>query len=323
MELNRSEPWSGSLQNADGAALQIVQSVESAIEFVGGRIEVVHYRWAQPCEASWTSGSDRYLVELALSGGPRVATSWHVGVRGRRDRRTVGRIMVVPPSSRLNTAFTVGTQRSLNCFLDRSFFQSMLVGRPRWKSASLDHALSFSSAGIEWLLRILYDEVRNGGPVAEPRVRSITHALVAEIISRLGLANDEPQTCGGLPQWRLRLLRDLIYREGPKPSLGELAAGCNLSVRQLRRAFKQETGQGIRDYMGEVTMDQAHLLLADSGHPIREIADHLGFATPASFSYAFRKATGLRPGDVRRGGLLRPARCVLAGSRLSIDFRPQ
>jgi AraC family transcriptional regulator len=44
-------------------------------------------------------------------------------------------------------------------------------------------------------------------------------------------------------------------------------------------------------------VERARRLLATS-EAVAEVARATGFSTPASFAYAFRRATGLRPSDV-------------------------
>ena len=47
-------------------------------------------------------------------------------------------------------------------------------------------------------------------------------------------------------------------------------------------------------------LERAYALLAQSTIPVKQIAARLGFATPSSFTLAFRRATGTTPACYRR-----------------------
>ena len=76
--------------------------------------------------------------------------------------------------------------------------------------------------------------------------------------------------------------------------MAELAALCSLSVRQLTRGFRASRGCSINDYVSRGRIENAKRLLA-SDESIKAIAFALGFASPSSFAYAFRQATGVTP----------------------------
>jgi AraC family transcriptional regulator len=147
------------------------------------------------------------------------------------------------------------------------------------------------------MLRI-YRELREPGFASELMVEELASAISVEIVRRFRLDRLASETRGGgLPPWRMRLLRDRAYADAPAPTLSELADLCGLSVRQLRRAFKAETGHTISKFIETTTVGRARTLLAD-GHSVSEVARKVGFANTSSFSYAFRRATGLRPSEI-------------------------
>ena len=91
---------------------------------------------------------------------------------------------------------------------------------------------------------------------------------------------------------------------GPKeptaaPTLNELARHCNLSVRQLTRGFKVSRGCSIGDYVEQRQMETAKRLLVD-GESVKTIAFTLGYSSPSSFTYAFRRTVGISPSQFRQ-----------------------
>jgi len=61
-----------------------------------------------------------------------------------------------------------------------------------------------------------------------------------------------------------------------------------------------ETGRTIGEYVTLASRERACALLSTTDLPVHAIATQVGFSSAASFSYAFRKATGIRPTDLRK-----------------------
>lgn len=82
--------------------------------------------------------------------------------------------------------------------------------------------------------------------------------------------------------------------------LRDIAAHVNLSPSYLCSKFKQETGQTVVEYLTEVRLEQAKLLLRNSDLRIGEIAEQVGFHDARHFSRTFRQQTGLLPTEFRQ-----------------------
>jgi AraC family transcriptional regulator len=109
---------------------------------------------------------------------------------------------------------------------------------------------------------------------------------------------DRIPVVGELAQWRLRLIDERLREVHDVPSLDELAALCKLSVRQLTRGFRASRGCSIGDYVGNVRIERAKQMLA-SDQGVKSVAYSLGFSSPSAFCFAFRRATGVSPGEFR------------------------
>ena len=84
-------------------------------------------------------------------------------------------------------------------------------------------------------------------------------------------------------------------------TLQTLAEVANLSVFHFARLFKQATGVTPYQHVLSWKIRHARQLLRADSMSVADISDALGFATPATFSAAFRRATGQSPLDFRRG----------------------
>ncbi|WP_037284783.1 helix-turn-helix domain-containing protein [Saccharibacillus sacchari] len=81
-----------------------------------------------------------------------------------------------------------------------------------------------------------------------------------------------------------------------KLSLDELAEVARLSVRHFMRLFKQRYGRSAMDELTVYRIAQAqNLMRAEGRHPIKDIAQHVGFRDETYFRRTFKKISGVPP----------------------------
>ena len=85
-----------------------------------------------------------------------------------------------------------------------------------------------------------------------------------------------------------------------KITLGMLASSVNMSKNYISRLFKAETGTNIVNYINQLKMDHAKLLLETPGIPICDIASSLGFDETPYFNKLFHKFYGFSPTEYRK-----------------------
>jgi len=78
-------------------------------------------------------------------------------------------------------------------------------------------------------------------------------------------------------------------------TLAALADLANLSVFHFARRFKLTTGRSPYQYVLDWKIKRAQQLLHAGELPVAAISDALGFASPAHFSAAFKRAVGQNP----------------------------
>lgn len=84
-----------------------------------------------------------------------------------------------------------------------------------------------------------------------------------------------------------------------KLRLPELAEKYFLSYVQFSRRFKAAVGTTVQDYITEMRLKKAMMLLADSDLTVKEIARNCGFANEYYFSNFFREHQKLSPTEFR------------------------
>lgn len=96
-------------------------------------------------------------------------------------------------------------------------------------------------------------------------------------------------------QVRQRLRRHL---GGVWPSLDDMAVMLNMSPQKLRRSL-HEQGSGYQHIKNELRRDLAIEYLLRSDLNLSEIGERLGFTEPSAFQRAFKRWTGVAPGEYR------------------------
>ncbi len=83
-------------------------------------------------------------------------------------------------------------------------------------------------------------------------------------------------------------------------TLAELAALTGLSTFHFARAFKKSTGLPPHAYLRALRRDKAQRLLEETALSITEIAFEVGYESGQALARAFRRETGVSPGEYRR-----------------------
>lgn len=95
-------------------------------------------------------------------------------------------------------------------------------------------------------------------------------------------------------------IRRLLRRRlgGELPSLKEVGRALSVVPQTLRRRLRDE-GQGFQQIKDELRRDIAIEYLTQTRLPVIEIANCIGFSEASTFHRAFKKWTGVAPGDYR------------------------
>lgn len=90
----------------------------------------------------------------------------------------------------------------------------------------------------------------------------------------------------------------LHYKE--QIGLTEAAEEVSLNSAYLSYLFKQEMGIGFSNYLLDIRIESAKVLLENTNYKIKDVAAEAGFNDYHYFSKAFKKQTGHSPADYRR-----------------------
>lgn len=94
-----------------------------------------------------------------------------------------------------------------------------------------------------------------------------------------------------------RHLVELHYREHWQ--IATYADRLGVEYDRLHRICKRETGRTPAELVHERLTAEAKARLENSGHPLKKIADDLGFVDASRFSHFFKRRTAMAPGTYR------------------------
>ena len=82
-------------------------------------------------------------------------------------------------------------------------------------------------------------------------------------------------------------------------TVSELAARLHITREHFSRIFKAETGISPKQYLNEIRMKKAQMLLTQKSDNITWVAQSVGFSDLFSFSRAFSRYYGCSPMEYR------------------------
>ncbi|RJF91590.1 AraC family transcriptional regulator [Sphingomonas cavernae] len=240
-----------------------------------------------------------YWLDMCLTPRPEKARGCFRDRWGPHRFERLGEIFLVPPGEAIHVrSDRGGDQASIVCEIKAEAIDRWLDGGIQWTDRRLEAVLDIANPHIRSCLFRLAEEVNNPGPGGKMLAEMIAGQLAIEV-ARYCRAIAEGPIAGGLASWRLRLIDEKLHQGGAAPTLEDLAALCNISVRQLTRGFRTSRGCSIGDHIAQTRIEMAKRQLG-SDESIKAIAFGLGFASPSSFAFAFRRATGSTPSQFRQ-----------------------
>ncbi len=270
---------------------------EATLETPYGPASITRYEGSEPTDRVFRRAGS-YWIDTCLTFRPEETRGCYREHWGPHRYERLGEIFLVPPGEALHVrSGTLTVQRSIVCEIEAAAVSKWLDGDMEWTGRRLASGLDITNPHIRSTMYRLAEEARRPGRGSEALAAMLAGQLAIEV-ARYCQAISEGPVSGGLASWRLRLIDERLDEPGAPPSLGDLAKLCNISKRQLTRGFAASRGCSIGDHIAATRIDLAKRQLA-TDESIKAIAYALGFSSPSSFSYAFRRATGSTPRQFR------------------------
>ena len=249
-----------------------------------------------PVVGDWYS-DEIHLIDMSLSGRLR-------GTRGYFadsfcDYQRVGEVCFAPAGYRFHCEGVAGRQESVTLFLRA---RALFDDEPEFGQSLapvLRHCLHLQSKILRNLMSRIADELSQPGFASELIVEGLALTSLVEAARLLRTLKADSAHKGGLCAWRMKVIKERALSGDQQPTLNELAGLCGLSRRHLVRAFREETGQTIGEFVQNLMMERARTLLRESRQSIKAVAANSGFTNAAAFAAAFRRVIGQSPRSFR------------------------
>jgi AraC family transcriptional regulator len=133
-------------------------------------------------------------------------------------------------------------------------------------------------------------------------VDHVARAIAIQVAHKYGGLHVPPALeRGGLPPRQARRVKELLNANlSGRILLTDLAAACDLSVRQFTRAFRESTGMAPHQWLVRRRVERAKDLLARTEQQLSTVASDCGFADQSHFTRVFSRAVGTTPAEWRR-----------------------
>lgn len=262
-----------------------------------------------------TDGIDRTFVrdrmQLCFLVAPQrnPTRGWFPGTGSGARPHPLGNIVFVPAHRPIHVqAEAVPLRRLLTCTLpSRQDFDALAA------SDRLEHCLDLRSDLMQGALSRLAVELMAPSFASAVIVEGLCLYLVGELAAILAgetggrgapavraMPAHVDRRAGGLAPWQLRRIEEHLMAGNWDSRLTDLAALCGISSRHIMRAFRQSTGSSLTQYIAAARVDRARALLKNENLTIAEVGRELRFATPSSFTTAFRRQFGMTPRTYRQ-----------------------
>lgn len=281
----------------DTPALKPTMEIDAELSAQGIIARIVRFAIPEPT-ATLHEVAEGYHVNMCLTPRPPASRGGFRKRWGPHRFERLGDIFLLPPGEELYVKGESGRQASLICTIAPELVHEVIGRDLAWDDQHLAATLDISSAQVRALLFRITAEIRHPGLAAQ-RMLELLGAELAIELGRYCYEVAERPVTGGLAGWRLRLIDERLADRLDAPSLPELADLCGLSVRQLTRGFRVSRACSIGDYVEQRRMEAAKRMLME-GESVKAIAFAMGFSSPSSFTFAFRRAVGTSPSSFRQ-----------------------
>jgi AraC family transcriptional regulator len=257
--------------------------------------------WPSAVIARWRHGGGDFdiaasdIVSVVINLQDGVPVRHKTGDWAPRARvAAVGSVTVTP--AHLRTQISVRGQADvLQLFLRESFLEAALEAPFDCLPLFNSHDSEIQAAAIQ-----LFVAATRGDPDDLLLLESSVRRIAARLLDRRN-PRSAPPAHGGLARAAHRRVDDMITAAlddatASSPTLDQLAGAACLSVNQFIRAFQQQTGVTPHRHVVLRRLERGITLLKMPGMSIAEVADGVGFATPAHFIATFRRTMGVTPG---------------------------
>lgn len=185
------------------------------------------------------------------------------------------------------------------CGFDTTHVHPLVASFPRFTIVREEELLQHT--WLKGTLDQLSAEYLSQRPGAEVVVDRLTEVVLVELIRLNFGRSDQSGFIRALLDKPIAKALGLLH---DKPqvawTLESLGGEVGMSRAALAKRFKELVGQTMFEYLTDLRMQRARLMLADTLNPIYEVANSVGYESDLAFTRVFKKRSGMTPTRYRR-----------------------
>jgi AraC family transcriptional regulator len=173
--------------------------------------------------------------------------------------------------------------------------------KPRWfdyiceKPEILNRPAYFYGGLPVCLATRLFREYRHGDSASSLALEGLVLEMIAAATNDCAARNERKSS-----RW-LNQARDYLHAEFAKnPTIENIAKVAGVHPSHLARAFREQTGFTIGEYVRRLRIEFASAQLTSTDASLGEIAAAAGFSDQSHFSRTFKNYLGVTPGEYRK-----------------------
>lgn len=148
------------------------------------------------------------------------------------------------------------------------------------------------------LFNSVFQTAKSDHTASEFVLSGLVHLLIGHVLTRL--KRDKLNITNRTDEIIMKAKTLMESRFSSRISLLDLASELNISYVWFRTSFRKHTGFSPYDYLLNIRINHARLLLKSSSMSVKEVSQASGFESQQQFSRTFRKRTGMTPLEFRR-----------------------
>jgi AraC-like DNA-binding protein len=162
---------------------------------------------------------------------------------------------------------------------------------------------SEQAEAVEWALAAIDGELRHRPPASTLMAEHLAVVMLIHVL-RLHLAREPRAVSGwlaGLTDPAVAAALRAMHETPARPwTVADLARNGAVSRSTLAARFKDTVGQGPLEYLTRWRIELASRDLRRGTETVASIARSVGYGSESALSVAFKRITGMSPGDYRR-----------------------
>jgi AraC family transcriptional regulator len=243
---------------------------------------------------------DHYLIGLPIT--PRPPGAWAM-YDVSKDKIAMGEVMVFPPGIVQHGSLLpwTGIRKDICCVFPKTRFERLMTGPIEWSESNLRETVNLRSPDIRMAVLRMGREIMWPGFATSIVMDSLASLIAVDLQSyfRRGCILTKPPS-RVLRKRDIDKVDEFIHAHlAEEIRVNDLAALFQLSARHFSRLFKATTGGTIAGYVARMRFDIARDMLLHTSTPIKSVASKVGFTSVSNFTTAFKRVSGVTPGNFR------------------------